>query len=205
MTSILIGDIINSQEGGKPKDWLSPLKRILNQCGPEPKVWEIFRGDSFQVEVKKPEDALIVALMLKSTLMSQAQLNVRIAIGIGAKTYDAPKITEANGDAFVRAGELFENLKKNTLAISSPWKEVDQQMNLYLELALLIIDQWTQNSAEIARLTIEHPEATQKQLAAKLGITQGRVSERLKRAGIDEIMKVNDRFQQLIKEKINAL
>lgn len=205
MTSVLIGDIINSQEGGAPRDWLRLLKNILNQCGPEPKVWEIFRGDSFQLEILKPEEALLIALLLKSTLMSQAQLNVRIAIGIGTKTYDAPKITEANGEAFVRAGELFEKLKKNTLALSSPWKDIDEQVNLNLELALLTIDQWTQNSAEIARLTIEHPEATQKQLAAKLGITQGRVSERLKRAGVDEIMKMNSRYKQLIKGKTQTV
>lgn len=202
MTSVLIGDIINSQEGGQPSGWLAHLKQVLNQYGQEPESWEIYRGDSFQLETPKPENALLAAIHIKAFMISKAQLNVRLAIGIGTKNHDAAKVTESNGEAFVRAGELFENLKKNTLAIHSPWSTIDEQLNLYLELALLTIDQWTNNSAEIACLTIENPEATQKQLASMLGITQGRVSERLKRAGVDEILKLDARYRQLILEKL---
>lgn len=202
MTSVLIGDIINSQEGGQPSGWLAHLKQVLNQYGQEPKSWEIYRGDSFQLEIPKPENVLLAAIHIKAFMISKAQLNVRLAIGIGTKNHDAAKVTESNGEAFVRAGELFESLKKTTLAIHSPWSTIDEQLNLYLELALLTIDQWTNNSAEIACLTIENPEATQKQLASMLGITQGRVSERLKRAGVDEILKLDARYRQLILKKL---
>ena len=202
MTSVLIGDIINSQEGGLPSEWLAHLKQVLNQYGQEPKSWEIYRGDSFQLEILQPEKALLAAIHIKAFMISKAELNVRLAIGIGQKSYDASKVTESNGEAFVHAGELFETLKKNTLALHSPWSDFNDQLNLYLELALLTMDQWTVNSAEIACLTIENPEATQNQLASILGITQGRVSERLKRAGVDEILKLDARYRQLIHEKL---
>jgi DNA-binding transcriptional regulator LsrR (DeoR family) len=42
------------------------------------------------------------------------------------------------------------------------------------------------------------PEATQQEIAAKLQITQGRVSERLKRAAWDQIIDVDQRFRELI-------
>ncbi len=205
MTSVIIGDIINSRNSETPKQWLNSLKTVLNEIGPEPKVWEIFRGDSFQVEVTDPKKALLTALKIKAALRSAVNLDVRIAIGIGEKNYNAPKITEANGDAFVRAGELFENLKKHTLALSSPWEDVDSQMNLNIELALLTIDNWTQNSAKTVQLSIEHPKATQSELAKKLNISQSSVSERQKRAGFDEIMKMNQRYELLISQKLKEV
>ena len=205
MTSVIIGDIINSKSGESPDEWLTPLKTLFSEFGTEPKDWEIFRGDSFQIEIKKPETALLSAIKVKAALMSKASLNVRMAIGIGTKTYDAPKITESNGDAFVRAGEQFESLKKTTLAINTPWRDITEQMNLYIELALLTMDNWTKNSAEIVFLSLKHPDGTQKELAKMLGITQGRVSERQKRAGIDEILKMNDRYRKLILNKTKFL
>lgn len=205
MTSVLIGDIINSQEGGQPSGWLAHLKQILNQYGQEPKSWEIYRGDSFQLEIPKPENALLAAIHIKAFMISKAKLNVRLAIGIGTKNHDAAKITESNGEAFVRAGELFETLKKNTLVISTPWVDVDSQVNLNLEIAALVMDNWTQNSAKTVQLSIENPRATQSELAKILGISQGRVSERQKRAGLDEILKMNQRFCKLVSQKMHDL
>ncbi|WP_242918719.1 SatD family protein [Pontibacter liquoris] len=198
MTSIITGDIINSRKAGQPRVWLDVLKAELNQVGQEPKVWEIYRGDSFQVEVQEVADALKIAIKLKAAIKTVKGLDVRMAIGIGEKSFEAPKITEANGDAFVRSGRLFEQLKKDTLAISSPWPDVDAQLNLMLDLALLTMDNWTQNSAEIVKLSLELPEATQTELANKLGITQGRISDRQKRAGYDAIMRLEKHYCHLI-------
>lgn len=202
MTSVITGDIINSRGIDKPIRWIKPLKAVLNELGKELRDWEIFRGDSFQLEIRDVHQVLMAAIRIKATIKCTKNLDVRMAIGIGEKEHRAQKITQANGEAFIYSGELFERLKKNTLAIRSPWKEVDNQINLLLELALLTIDHWTPSSAEIVRLSMEIPEATQKEIGKKLGITQGRVSERQKRAGYDEVMKMEQRFRELINEKI---
>jgi hypothetical protein len=202
MTSVITGDIINSRGIDKPIRWIKPLKAVLNKLGKEPRDWEIFRGDSFQLEIRDVHQVLMAAIRIKATIKCTKNLDVRMAIGIGEKKYRSQKITQANGEAFIYSGELFERLKKNTLAIRSPWKEVDNQINLLLELALLTMDHWTPRSAEIVRLSMEIPEATQKEIGKKLGITQGRVSERQKRAGYDEVMKMEQRFRELINEKI---
>ena len=52
MTSIITGDIINSRAIANPKHWMEPLKKVLSVYGNNPKAWEIYRGDSFQVEVR---------------------------------------------------------------------------------------------------------------------------------------------------------
>src|SRR5690606_38358052 len=157
MIGVITGDIINSQRAN-PKTWLTALKTALNQTGPAPKTWEITRGDSFQLEVTSAQEVLLNALYLKATIKTITGLDVRMGIGIGTKTYDAPKISEASGGAFIHSGRLFDQLKKNTLAIKSPWEDVDRVINLCLELALLTMDRWTVNSAEIMALSIQHPK-----------------------------------------------
>lgn len=201
MIGVITGDIINSGKATNPGDWLSRLKIALAAEGPTPKVWEVTRGDSFQVEIAQPENVLQKALYIKALIKCIGGLDVRMALGIGNKTYDAPKISEANGEAFVRSGRLFDQLKKNTLAISSPWEEVDKTINLCLELALLTMDRWTPNSAEIIALAIEHPGKTQLELAKILQISQGRISERQQRAGYDEIIKMEAYFRDTIRQK----
>ncbi|QTE23205.1 sigma factor-like helix-turn-helix DNA-binding protein [Polaribacter cellanae] len=203
MTSILTGDIINSR---KKSDafWLQALKETLKTFGKSPNNWQVYRGDSFQLEIKKPEEALYAALKIKSHLKKTAEIDVRIGIGVGKTAYKDVNITESNGEAFINSGFAFDNyLKKQNLAIKTPWQDFDEEMNIALDLALLTIDSWTQNSAEVFNLSLENREATQKEIAKILGITQGRVSERQKRAGFEPIMNLETRFRKIIKQKIS--
>lgn len=198
LTCIITGDIINSSKGADPAGWLNALKQQLSKSGEEPGVWEIYRGDSFQLEVKSVKEAFLTAVGIKAAIKQFPGLDVRMALGIGNKTFDSPKITQSNGTAFVNSGKTFEKLKKETLMLKSPWPEVDRQMNLLFALSTQIMDQWTPHSAEIVMLSLEMPGATQQEIATKLNITQGRVSERLKRAAWDQIVDVDQRFRELI-------
>ncbi len=63
MTAILTADIINSRKLSS-KIWINDLKAFLNTFGQSPNDWEIYRGDEFQLEIKNPEDALLVAFQL---------------------------------------------------------------------------------------------------------------------------------------------
>ncbi len=204
MTGIITGDIINSRKIANPNEWLSILKAAFNKIGSTPKTWEITRGDSFQIEIASVPEILKQALYIKAITKSMHGLDVRMAIGIGTKSYDAAKISEANGDAFVNSGRLFDQLKKTTLAIKSPWQDVDKPINLCLELALLTIDRWTTNSAKTIALSMENPGKTQLELGNIIQISQGRVSERQQRAGYEEIMKMEAYFRELIQEKIKG-
>ena len=117
-------------------------------------------------------------------------MDVRIAIGLGEKNYDATKITESNGPAFVNSGECFENLKKLNLAIRTANKKFDEQINLLLELALLTMDNWTPAIAKTVQCALDNPDMNQKQLASLLNKSQGNISEELKKAGFDEVQKM---------------
>ncbi|MEO6819894.1 MAG: SatD family protein [Ginsengibacter sp.] len=202
MVCVITGDIINSKHHD-PIIWMKALKRELNKAGISPMDWEIYRGDSFQLILKNPSDALLYAIAIKSALKSIKKLDVRMAIGIGVATFSAEKIKESNGSAFVNSGEKFELLKqeKLNLAVKSDWPDFDREMNLYLKLSLIAMDNWTVNAAKTIQVAIENREKSQVELGELLGINQSAVSSRLKRAYYEEVMEVNAMFQS----KLNAL
>lgn len=199
MIAILTGDIKNSSEH-KASTWLPLLKQALGRYGNEPADWEIYRGDSFQLQTTQ-ENALEAAIYIKASIKQIRHMDVRIAIGLGEKNYEAPKITESNGPAFVNSGQCFENLKKQNLGIRTPNKKFDEQINLLLELALLTMDNWTPAISKTVKCAMENPGMNQKELASLLNKSQGNISEELNKAGFDEVKKMiqfyNNQLAQL--------
>ena len=199
MTAILTADIINSRKLSS-KIWINDLKAFLNTFGQSPNDWEIYRGDEFQLEIKNPEDALLVAFQLKAFCKS-IKLDIRISIGFGEKTYKSRKITESNGSAFIRSGETFETLKKQklNLAISSADTIFDEELNLMLKLSLSFMDNWLQQSAEFVIVAIQNPTLSQEEIGMLLGINQAAVSRRQKRANYELIKELDLYFRKKIK------
>ena len=203
MTSIITGDIINSRNVDA-KEWMPVLKEAFNAIGKSPKIWEIFRGDSFQIEIETIENTLLFAIKLKAILKKFKYLDVRIAIGIGNKNNGYQNITEGNGEAFINSGTAFDSLlKKQNLAIQSPWKDLNNILNTSLGLGLLIMDNWTVNSADFIVKNLSNPNSTQKAIAKSLNISESSASERRKRAGLDEIMRLEHLYRDLIKKQLD--
>lgn len=196
MVAIITGDIIHSAKVD-PKKWLARLKSVLHTIGRSPAAWQIYRGDSFQLMIKDPRDALSVAILIKAALRSVRPLDVRMAVGIGTINHRAAKITESNGTAFVHSGEKFESLKveKQNLALRSPWPDFDEEINILLRLGLIVMDNWTTPSAEMVRDALLIPGISQEELGRRAGIRQSAVSRRLKRACFDEINALIDRYK----------
>ena len=202
MTSVITGDIINSSHVSA-EVWLPVLKQSFSTIGKTPKTWEIYRGDSFQVEIENIADTLLFAIELKTAIKKIKDLDIRLAIGIGSKSFDAEKITEANGEAFVNSGFAFDHLlKKQNLALKTPWEDINNEFEVSLGLSLLIMDNWTVNSADFIHTFLQNPESTQKVIAKKLAISESSASERRKRAGFDEIMKLENRYRTLMNQKL---
>ena len=200
MDAVITGDIINSRKLSA-KEWMPKLKHALNKYGNEPKDWEIYRGDSFQLKTA-PENALQATIFIKSTIKQFKKIEVRTAIGIGDTTYQSDTITESSGSAYINSGTTFENLKKQTLAIKTPWEEFDESLNLMFELASLTMDNWTPTSSLIIKTAIEADQnVNQKELATILDKKQSNISAGLKRGGYYEIQKLLNHYKKEIKKR----
>ena len=84
------------------------------------------------------------------------------------------------------------------------WNDFDNEMNLYLRLALIVMDDWTVNSAEFVSLSLQNQKRNQQALAELLGISQSSVSERQKRAHLLEILDVEMHFRSKILKLIQS-
>ncbi|MBX5438177.1 MAG: transcriptional regulator [Thermoflavifilum sp.] len=196
MVAVITGDIVHSRKLS-PASWMKALKEALSRAGSSPKDWEIFRGDSFQLMLNQPERAFWMATYIKASVKMCKHIDVRMAIGLGEAAYLGERITESNGTAFSFSGSRFERLQKEKLllAIQTANPEFDAEMNLYFRLCLIAMNHWTNKAAEVVKLSLEHPDASQQQLGKKLHIQQHAVSKRLKTAYFQEVMEVEKRFR----------
>lgn len=206
MIAVITGDLIDSREYGDPGPWLAALKEILASAGEQPRFWDIYRGDSFQVEMADPAGAFMMVMRIKAGLRLHKAPDTRLAIGIGDKQYAADRITESNGTAFVHSGELLEALKeqKETLGIRSPWPDWDEEINVGLKLSQVIMDQWKSKTARLVSEVLRHPGKSQQDIAEMLGIQQAGVSQGLKRAHLDELLAWERLFNKKLKTQIDT-
>lgn len=197
-TSIITGDIVKSRSLKNPELWITALKSALSHLNPNTAQWEIYRGDSFQIEIANISKSFISAVYLKACVKMIQGLDVRLGIGIGNKTYESATISESNGEAFIFSGETLESLKKDkvNLKLKTTNAALNDDLNLYLKLAATFMDSWTVSSAEIVKLSIEQPNALQQELAGIIGTKQDAISKRQKRAELDLIWELDRKFQQ---------
>jgi hypothetical protein len=205
MTSIITGDIINSRSLKDQQIWLNPLKQLFNQYGKTPKTWEIFRGDSFQIEIDQPADSLRCAIKIKACIKTIKDLDVRMAIGIGEKAHAARKVSESNGEAFIYSGETFETLKKikKNMAVKTPWRALNEELNIMINLGAIAMDKWPPVAAELVLQTLMHESLSQKELSEVISKPQSSISEGQKRAHFNEIMELEAYYSKTIIAQLN--
>ncbi|MBW8358209.1 MAG: MarR family transcriptional regulator [Weeksellaceae bacterium] len=199
MKAVITGDIINSQSI-QPEIWHHALREVFGEENEQ--VWEIYRGDEFQLLIQRAEDSFSKAIEIKSRIRNIQGLDVRLSIGLGAQDFQAAKVTQSNGSAFVNSGRNFERIKaeKLNLSISSDHQDFDEMMNLTFKWMSVSLDSWSVVSAEIVNIFIRDSAQNQEQVAQQLNISQSSVSQRLKRANYDLIAETDKFFRKRISQ-----
>jgi transcriptional regulator with XRE-family HTH domain len=216
--AVITGDIIRSSS--LPAEARSQLLRQLEQLFEDVDLYlseqqqlafEIYRGDSFQLLLEQPEQALLVAILLRAGLRSRQYgskgeplyADARLSIGLGEISYRAEQLGKSDGEAFRRSGRGLDNMRKRQgISISTPWETLDEEMEVACILSEPIISRWTHPQAEVIYPYLLQ-KRTQQELAEDFGITQGAISQRLTEAGnIDAIKVFLHRYEKLIRAKI---
>lgn len=219
---VITGDIVKSGaiKNENREYLLTVLKSTfleINKCIlKEPELpFEIFRGDSFQAIIKKPELTLLVSMLIRCKLRSidinntrnrhsfKKNWDARIAIGIGGIDYTANKTIESDGQAFQLSGKTLDGMKdtEHCLKINTAWNDVNAEMNVAFAFADAIISDWSIFQAE-AFYNILLTNATQKEISENLNISKVAIHLRLKTGKLECINLFKNRFENLIRSKL---
>lgn len=167
--------------------------------------FEIFRGDSFQIVLTRPDISLLASIILSLKLMTfdstVAHLTARISIGIGTIDYipDSKNAGEADGMAFRLSGKNLDRMKQKdqNLLITTP----NPALNLIFEAECAFFDhianRWTDIQKEV--LLQKLSGSTQEEIASRHGKSQSTISQSLKAAGFDVVREFISSYEELFK------
>jgi hypothetical protein len=200
--AVITADIVNSTRLSK-----SESKKLMKVLGTilQPHLHEFFRGDSFQVMVQSPAEALSLVLqarMAAMKLLSEGATpiaDIRASIGIGTIRQKAAILRTATSEAFILSGRCFDSMEKEQ-RLSMITGEKNGAVNAGLRLISHFIDYL------FRRLTVKQATVvfellvnrTQVETAKRLKKSQVTIHKHLQAAGWPEIEKLIVEYKKLI-------
>jgi len=201
LSAVITADIVNSTKLSKAeyKKLIKSLTAILQNH-----QHEFFRGDSFQVLTKSPNEALKILLQTRAVAMKLSEsttpiADIRGSIGIGHVKFPVKNFQTASGDVFILSGRAFDKMEKDQRLIIV-CNEKNEAVNSGLKVISQFIDYLFQ------RLTFKQAvvlyelllDRTQVDAAKKLKKSQPTVHKHSQAAGWNEIEKLLEEYQNLI-------
>lgn len=208
IAAVITGDVINSTANTAFLEKLQlVLKDISCRFQINEKNAEIYRGDSFQLVLEDPQEALLLAMLIRAGLRSATYyedfpqpFDAKIAIGIGEVTSQGKKPGESSGDAFLYSGRKLDELqgKKYNMALKLDNEIFDHLADTVVRFIDDIIVNWSSISADTACYSWFR-NLNQEQLAEELGISQPAVNKRLQAARMHLLEHADTNFRIFIK------
>jgi hypothetical protein len=201
LSAVITADIVNSTKLSKAesKKLIKNLTGILLEH-----QHEFFRGDSFQVLVKSPDEALRILLHARTTAMklsgsSMPVADIRASIGIGNVKLPVKSFQTASGDVFILSGRAFDKMAKEERLIII-CDEKNKAVNSGLKVISQFIDYLFQRltfkqAAVVYELLMAR---TQIDTAKRLRKSQATVNKHTQAAGWPEIEKLLEEYKNLI-------
>ena len=204
---IVTGDVIGftSIPANKREKLMVSTNALLISWVQKPGYAKIFRGDSFQMLFENMQEALKRSIQLRCWFKKNSSelryiLDAKMAIGIGAISYHGKTVLDSDGEAFHLSGRTFDAMEEDehlSIVTTDKWK--NEQLKVILNLADIIISNWTINQAEVIYLLLEGK--TQQQMADELKIAQSAVNNRIKLSKWKEIEKTIQYIATLIDQE----
>lgn len=203
---VITGDIIGftAISAKKRKKLLADSSALLISWTGAAAYASIFRGDSFQLLFKDMGTALQRSIQLRCWFKKHSEwagtmLDARMVIGVGKISYYGKSVLDSDGEAFHLSGRAFDKLEEDeNLKIITSDLEKNEQLQVILNLAEVIIGSWTVNQAEVIYLLLERK--TQQQMADELNVGQSAINNRIKLAKWKQIEKMNRYIETLIQQ-----
>lgn len=164
----------------------------------------MYRGDSFQILVHDPKEALRLALMIKTAVnrlgppksrvkqnSSSKLYDLAISIGLGEVSQDG-LVNEQNAAPHILSGRGLDKLKQQqlTFGLFTGHKENDKTYQTLFAFLNWMMQSWSRYTAELVYFKLK--KMTETEISEQLGISQSAVNQRSKVAcwgGIDQLVK----------------
>jgi hypothetical protein len=206
--AVITGDIVRSEQIELDKRDL--LIQVLQETvdglqSKSPMSMELFRGDSFQIVVEKPEMSLEVASMIRAGLKSNTPADsfgvwdARISIGIGTIDYRGDRVVTSDGEAFKLSGRGLDAMEKSRLVVRTCWQEVNEELDAGLAFVDDLITGWSVNQAKTIFLSVGKG-LSQANIANSIAKSQQNVSKTLTSAKESLLVRFSTRFETIIKK-----
>jgi Trp operon repressor len=202
LRAVITADIVNSTKlsKGNQKKLMALLTSVL-----EGNKYEFYRGDSFQVFLKSPEEALLLALKIRIVAMklpaetSAPRIDVKLSIGIGAITLPLKTLKTASGEAFILSGRAFDQMKTGR-RLNIKCGEKNHVVNLGLKVLADFLDYLFhrltyKQAAVVFELLMNR---TQVEAAKRLKKSQATINKHTQSAGWPEIETLLAEYRQFI-------
>lgn len=202
ISAVITADIVNSTQLSKA-DAKKLMKNLINIL--QLYKYEFFRGDSFQVYVKSPVEALWLLLQMRTCAMklpsetSMPVADIKASIGIGNVKVPINFLKTATDEGFILSGRTFDRMNTyQRLAIVS--SEKNNTANIGLRVIAHFIDYLfqrltTKQASVVFELLMKR---NQTETARRLKKSQATIHKHTQSAGWPEIEKLLMEYQLLI-------
>ena len=204
--SVITGDIIESSaiQVEYRSLLLESVHKIADEVsGIEPIKIEFFRGDSFQMVIDNPENAMKVAVLLRAGLKSHTPeecnkpWDARLSLGVGSISYHATNIVVSDGEAFQYSGRKLDEMGKRRLIVKTRWSDANEELQVSTAFADEVISSWSVSQSQATYQALLY-NTSQKDIAHKLQKSAQNISKLLSAAKIALIQMYIDRYHNLI-------
>ncbi len=201
IVGVITGDVINSS--GLSKEQKSSIQTKLsgyfyNNSNILLPV-RFYRGDSFQLMVKK-EKAAAIAVMIEAILLSVAETLARMSIGIGVVSrIVSDNVLQSEGEAFLLSGHQLDTMKEEgrLIKVATNSSQFQPILSATFHLAETVVWGWKPGQASVI---MQIPVCkTQKEIAEKLNITGAAVSKAIKASNWPAIENFFRGYEETIK------
>lgn len=201
--AVLTGDIVNSTRLKKVTE--KKLLKILTAALAKYQ-FEFYRGDSFQVYVKNPVEALQTALLCRTAAISVSKnetinlSDVRISIGIGTVTMQVKTLGTAKGEAFILSGRAFDEMTgtDTRLVIATANSLANAGLQIIADYLNAILKVMTGKQAEVIFELLQGK--TQQQVAELLKKSKSTVHQHVTAGRWTEIEKLLQQYENIINQ-----
>lgn len=201
--AVLTGDIVNSTRLKKVTE--KKLLKILTAALAKYQ-FEFYRGDSFQVYVKNPVEALQTALLCRTAAISVSKnetinlSDVRISIGIGTVTMQVKTLGTAKGEAFILSGRAFDEMTgtDRRLVIATANSLANAGLQIIADYLNAILKAMTGKQAEVIFELLQGK--TQQEVAELLKKSKSTVHQHVTAGRWTEIEKLLQQYENIINQ-----